>query len=202
MKSKKVFENLILPLISLICVVLIWVIASKITNSEYILPSFFTTIKATFKILATAKFYGALLSTLLRVVIAFVVSFALAFALAFWGYKSSKAKKIISPIMSIIRALPTIAVVLLLLFWTNSFVAPVVVTILVVLPTVYTGVGNALEGLDKDLIEIFGHLDAMKVRSCMTLFYHATGDKMFMKVIEKFFGGVEDGVTVELLQGL
>ena len=53
---------------------------------------------------------------------------------------------------------------------------------------------------DKDLIEIFGHLDAMKVRSCMTLFYHATGDEMFMKVIEKFFGGVEDEVTVELLQ--
>ena len=53
---------------------------------------------------------------------------------------------------------------------------------------------------DKDLEEIFGHLDAMKVRSCMTLFYHATGDEVFMKVIEKFFGGVEDGVTVELLQ--
>ena len=55
---------------------------------------------------------------------------------------------------------------------------------------------------EKGLEEIFGYLDAMKVRSCMTLFYHATGDDMFMKVIEKFFGGVEDGVTVELLQGL
>ena len=53
---------------------------------------------------------------------------------------------------------------------------------------------------DKDLVEIFGHLDAMKVRSCMTLFYHATGDKMFMKVIEKFFGGNEDDLTLELLK--
>ena len=55
---------------------------------------------------------------------------------------------------------------------------------------------------DKDLVEIFGHLDAMKVRSCMTLFYHATGDKMFMKVIEKFFGGNEDDLTLTFLQGL
>ena len=55
---------------------------------------------------------------------------------------------------------------------------------------------------EKDLEEIFGHLDAMKVRSCMTLFFHATGDEKFMKVIDKFFGGVEAGVTVELLQGL
>ena len=55
---------------------------------------------------------------------------------------------------------------------------------------------------DKDLVDIFGHLDAMKVRSCMTLFFRATGEDVFMKVIEKFFGGVEDEVTVELLQGL
>ena len=53
---------------------------------------------------------------------------------------------------------------------------------------------------DKDLVEIFGHLDAMKVRSCMTLFYHATGNEMFMKVIEKFFGGNEDDLTLELLK--
>ena len=52
---------------------------------------------------------------------------------------------------------------------------------------------------DNDLEKIFGNLDAMKVRSCMTLFFHATGDDIFMKVIEKFFGGVEDDVTVELL---
>ena len=154
MKSKKTLENLILPAISVLCIVLIWAVASKITDSEYILPSVLTTLKATFGVLSSAKFYGALLSTLLRVLIAFSISFVLAFALALLGYKSSKAKKIISPIISIIRALPTIAVVLLLLFWTNSFIAPVIVTILVVLPTIYTGVVNALEGLDKDLIEM------------------------------------------------
>ena len=53
---------------------------------------------------------------------------------------------------------------------------------------------------DKDLVEIFGQLDAKKVRSCMTLFYHATGDKMFMKVIEKFFGGVEDELTISTIK--
>ena len=53
---------------------------------------------------------------------------------------------------------------------------------------------------EKDLVEIFGHLDAMKMRSCMTLFFRATGEEMFMKVIDKFFGGVEDEVTIKLLK--
>ena len=52
---------------------------------------------------------------------------------------------------------------------------------------------------DKGLEEIFGYLDSMKVRSCMTLFFHVTGDKMFIKVIEKFFSGEEDNLTLKLL---
>ena len=52
---------------------------------------------------------------------------------------------------------------------------------------------------NKDLIEIFGYLDSMKVRSCMTLFFHATEDIIFMIVIEKFFDGIEDDLTLKLL---
>lgn len=55
---------------------------------------------------------------------------------------------------------------------------------------------------DKDLVEIFGYLDSMKIRSCMTLFFRATRDKIFMTVIEKFFSGHEDDLTLKLLQGL
>lgn len=52
----------------------------------------------------------------------------------------------------------------------------------------------------KELEEIFGYLDSMKVRSCMTLFFHATGDEIFIKVIEKFFDGDEDDLTIKLLK--
>ena len=55
---------------------------------------------------------------------------------------------------------------------------------------------------DKDLVEIFGQLDAMKVKSCMTLFYHTTRDEVFMKVIDRFFSGDEDDLTLTFLQGL
>ena len=60
----------------------------------------------------------------------------------------------ISPIISFFRALPTIAVVLLLLMWTNSFIAPIVVTSLVVLPTVYSSLKEAFFSVDKDLIRV------------------------------------------------
>jgi uncharacterized protein (DUF1810 family) len=47
---------------------------------------------------------------------------------------------------------------------------------------------------------IFGSLDAMKVRSSMTLFHRAAPDEpLFVEVLERFYGGVEDQATDALL---
>lgn len=49
--------------------------------------------------------------------------------------------------------------------------------------------------------EIFGFPDDMKFRSCMTLFTRAApDDENFRKALEKYFGGDEDGPTVEKLK--
>ena len=44
--------------------------------------------------------------------------------------------------------------------------------------------------------EIFGPLDAMKVRSCMTLFHRAAPDEpLFAQVLDRCYGGVADEAT-------
>lgn len=45
-----------------------------------------------------------------------------------------------------------------------------------------------------------GHTDAKKLRSSMTLFYEATGNELFMHVLEKFYGGKKDSATVSYLK--
>ncbi len=50
--------------------------------------------------------------------------------------------------------------------------------------------------------EIFGSLDAMKVRSSMTLFHRATPDEpLFKEMLERFYGGVADEATDALVGG-
>lgn len=47
---------------------------------------------------------------------------------------------------------------------------------------------------------VMGVPDNMKLRSCMTLFLHATDDNaVFRAVLDKYFGGEEDPRTLELL---
>ena len=46
---------------------------------------------------------------------------------------------------------------------------------------------------------IFGWPDCLKLCSCMTLFWEASHETLFLQVIEKFYQGQWDTVTLELL---
>jgi uncharacterized protein (DUF1810 family) len=55
---------------------------------------------------------------------------------------------------------------------------------------------NAVEG--RSIEEIFGYPDYLKFRSSMTLFAHATDDdQVFSDALRKYFGGVEDPLTLQ-----
>jgi len=49
--------------------------------------------------------------------------------------------------------------------------------------------------------EIFGSVDAIKLRSSMTLFARVSADDVFREVLERFFDGVPDPETERLLAG-
>lgn len=50
-------------------------------------------------------------------------------------------------------------------------------------------------------VNILGTIDAVKLKSSMTLFAYADSDpdSIFVNILEKYFGGMQDLVTVELL---
>ena len=60
-----------------------------------------------------------------------------------------------------------------------------------------------LELHDGTATEVFGQVDAMKLRSSMTLFARAAPeDRLFRDVLDRYFEGVADDATDALLSGL
>lgn len=145
--------NLILPVIVIVSIFIVWASASNNIDNQYILPSVKATAEEFFALFKSGEFCLSFLKTLGRALTAFVLSFVISFALSILSAKIKYVHSAILPVISVMRALPTIAVVLLLLLWTNSFVAPVIVTLLVVLPTCYTNLENAFWSLDKTIAE-------------------------------------------------
>ena len=55
---------------------------------------------------------------------------------------------------------------------------------------------------DKPIEEIMGEIDALKLRSSMTLFYSASGNPIFKRVLSQFFNGQPDYITLSLIKNL
>jgi uncharacterized protein (DUF1810 family) len=52
----------------------------------------------------------------------------------------------------------------------------------------------------KSAVQILGHVDALKFRSCLTLFAAADSDNtLFMAALDKYYDGIRDPLTLEKL---
>ena len=54
----------------------------------------------------------------------------------------------------------------------------------------------------KDVKDIFGDLDAGKVRSCMTMFDYLSPNDVFGQVLDTFYGGKRGGRTLKVLNSV
>lgn len=53
---------------------------------------------------------------------------------------------------------------------------------------------------NRSAVRILGDVDAMKFRSCLTLFGAATDDDLFRQALDAFYGGEPDTATLALLR--
>jgi uncharacterized protein (DUF1810 family) len=54
---------------------------------------------------------------------------------------------------------------------------------------------------DSPAAEILGSVDALKLRSSMTLFHAVSEKKVFQDVLDAFYGGVPDAATTDIIAG-
>ena len=185
-------SNVLIPIISILSIIGIWWAFAVGVGDQLILPTPPDTIKEISLLLSESDFYVQYFSTLLRCVIAFTCSFTIAFLLAILSYFNSIAKRIISPIVTVIRALPTLAIVLLLLIWTNRNIAPIIITMLVVMPTLYSGILSALNSVDKKLLEMCKVYKVKKI----TVFFKVIMSGIMSEVLSEIGAGLSLNVKL------
>ncbi len=172
MKNKKLYQiiNYSLPVVTVVMIVIVYAIISKVVGVELISPSVGSTLKEFFAMFGKGEFYKAVGGTLWRAFIAYVLSFVLAFALAALTKLWKPLGRAVSPIVALIRVLPTMSLILLALIWFNSFQSTVLVAFCIVFPMLYTGFCDAIESVDKDLIEM-SRVYAVDKRRLVTKLY-------------------------------
>ncbi len=156
MRRERVYKalNIVLPIAMLLLIIVVYAIVSKAVGIDMLVPSVPSMLKEFFSLFGQKSFYVAVAWTLLRAFVAYASAFLLAGVLSWLTYVFKPLRSALSPIVLIVRIMPTMSLILLALIWFDSFEATVLVAFSVVFPMLYTSFSDALEGVDKDLIEM------------------------------------------------
>jgi NitT/TauT family transport system permease protein len=151
---KKEKLNILFSLLSIAFIIIVWIISYYSVGNDYIVPSFGDTMGEMGRLFISSSFWVAFLNTFARMLLAFVISFILAvvFSSICAIYKPFKA--FMNPIITLLRTAPTMAVIIILLIWSNAIITPIVITVLVLFPMLYANCTAAIDGVDNDLIEM------------------------------------------------
>ncbi len=153
LNSKNV-TNMLYPLLGIGLFVLIWFIVSTIVGVEMILPTPIQSLTKLFSLIGAKEFWLAVASTIGRALYGFAVSFALALLLAILSYIVKPIEKVLNPIIVVLRAVPTMSIILLALIWMKSATAPILIAFLILFPQLYASFLSALNGINRELIDM------------------------------------------------
>lgn len=154
LRGKAFFKSLLWSLSAFLFLWIVWLIAYKAAGNDYLVPSFSDSLREARNLLGQKSFWRAFGATCLRTLLAFFFSFAAAFVLSVAAYLLPPFGKFLAPVVSVLRSLPTMAIILILLIWTTPKAAPVIVTFLAVFPLLYTGMNAALSSVPSELREM------------------------------------------------
>lgn len=153
--------NIIYSVLAVVFMWVAWIIAYHSVGNSLVVPSFEETFKELGLCCADAQFWKAVGGTLLRTLIAAAVSAALAGVSAALSCLAQPFRAFFRPIVAFVRIIPTLAVILIILRWTeyDRDIAPVIVTALVLYPMMYAQIMASADGLDaglKNLVKVYG----------------------------------------------
>lgn len=144
----------LLPFLSVVLIVAVWWIAAIAYDKPIVLPSPRTTFENFISAVSEARFWQAVGNTMLRSVAAFALAFTGAFALALLSVGSKVFFKLFYPVVVLLRALPTIAVIFICYIAITGWYRAVVISFIVIFPTLYSSFYTAFMGCRGELMEV------------------------------------------------
>ncbi|MCM1368365.1 MAG: ABC transporter permease subunit [Roseburia sp.] len=198
-RIKKIFQNIAFAAVAVGIVIAIWSIAAAVIGTELIMPSVPTVFSALGDIFKSRAFWASLGYTLLRGAIGFALSAALAFLLYFLNTVFAACAKVTEPIISALRALPTMAVTLILAIWVGGYAAPVVICVLAVTPYLYANVKARNAAVPTELKEICRLCGAGRVRTFFVLWLPHAAAGLPETLSTGFSFGVKAVIAAEIL---
>ncbi len=152
--AKKRLYKIFGALLSVVFWILVWAIVSKQIDSEFLLPSPKATASALFALVSNVEFWQTVGASLIRILIAIFLSLLIGSAVAALTANIKPMDTLFSPLMTVVKATPVASFIVLAILWVERDTLPAFITMLIVIPIVWSNVSAGIMGVDKKLLEV------------------------------------------------
>lgn len=154
MKISTTTRNRILRAAAILGALILWQAAALFLNQRILLVGPFDVVKELSRQILLPYFWLTVWFSLRRIFSGFILAFAAGALLAALSYRVKTFKIIIWPYISVIKATPVAAIIILILIFLESKNLSVMVAFLIVLPVIYANILEGLASTDPKLIEM------------------------------------------------
>ena len=146
--------NVLYPVCALGVVLAVWAAVSAAKDIPLLIPQLDEIFAELGRVLGGSETWRAIGLTAGRVTGSFLLSFAFAAALAAAGAFLPALHRVLSPIVTVLQAAPTMAVILLAVAWLDNSEVPLLIGFLICFPLLYNSMHSAIANVDPELLEM------------------------------------------------
>lgn len=134
--------------------VFVWQFASMKIGQEILLASPVSVVQKLIELMQTADFWQAVGFSFGRIITGFFFALFIGICLAILSYRFALVQVLLSPLITVVKAVPVASFIILCLIWIPSRNLSVFISFLMVLPVVYTNILEGIRQTAKDLLEM------------------------------------------------
>lgn len=142
----------------------VWKLAAFAVNRELLLPSPENVFLRLLELMRQGHFYVVFLHSVLRVLIGTLIAIILGTLLGIVTSSVPFLHKLFSPVMQIIKSTPVASFIVLLLLWVGRNIMPAIISVLILMPVVWTNIETGIKQTDKRLLEMASVYGISKLR--------------------------------------
>lgn len=176
-----------------------WSLISYWLKQPILVPTPLATLQEIAGIIRGKEFWQIIGATLLRFGLGFSLTMVMAAGFGIGGGLSPKFAGVFAPLIALIKAVPTMAIILLAIIWLKSDAAPILVVFLISFPVLYWSWKTGIEETDGKLLEM---AKLYRVGKTKTLFgiYFPSAKPFVLSGISSALGlGFKVGIGAEVL---
>ncbi len=132
----------------------IWQGVSMLINEEILFVSPLSVFNELCKMSLEGEFWLTLLASVGRVVGGFAAGFVIAAVLAVLAFRYLYIRAFLAPAVSVIKSTPVASFIILALMWLGNSTVPIIISMLMVIPIVWSNMLAGLESVDGNLVEM------------------------------------------------